>query len=327
MSVSIMTWGATVVRLLVPDRNGRLDDVALGFDRFAPYPTKSPYFGCTVGRYGNRIAKGKFTLDGKSYQLAINNPPNALHGGILGFDKRIWKGEILNGAVPAVRFSRVSPAGEEGYPGMLTTSVTYTLTPKNALQIDYRATTDAPTVLNLTNHTYFNLAGTKAGDAKIHGLILDHQLTLHASRFTPVDATLIPTGKIQPVAGTVMDFRRPHRIGERIQQVGGKPVGYDHNYVLNKCPFGGPCVAAEVFEPTSGRRMKVFTDQPGVQFYSGNFLDGTLIGKGGRTYPQYSGFCLETQHFPDSPNHPEFPSVRLDPGKDYRQTTVYRFTW
>jgi aldose 1-epimerase len=320
MKVTLSSYGATVVNLLVPDKNGKLADVSLGFDSFAPYQTKSPYFGAIVGRYGNRIAKGRFTLDGTTYQLATNNAPNHLHGGVKGFDKRIWKGTILPSKEPSVRFTLHSAHGQEGYPGNLDAAVTYTLTGRNELRISYEATTDKPTVLNLTNHTYFNLAGAGNGN------ILGHQLKINASRFTPVDPTLIPTGELKKVEGTVMDFRKPTTIGARIKEVGGTPVGYDHNYVLDKTPHLGLALAAEVKEPASGRVMKVFTDQPGIQFYSGNFLDGTIAGKGGKTYEQYTGFCLETQHFPDSPNKPNFPSTVLRPGETYKSTTVYAFS-
>lgn len=315
-SVSVMNYGATVVRILVPDRRGKLGDVVLGFDTFGPYPGQSPYFGAIVGRYGNRIAKGRFVLDGKSYQLAVNNGPNALHGGIHGFDKQMWAVHIVSENPPSVEFSRISHDGEEGYPGTLAVHVTYTWDNHDELKIGYRAVTDKPTILNLTNHTYFNLAG--------HGTILNHRLYLNADAFTPVDATLIPTGEIRPVKGTPWDFLTPTAIGSRIKQVGGNPVGYDHNYVLNK-GWGAWSTAAEVDEPTTGRTMKVLTDQPGLQFYSGNFLDGTVRGKGGAAYPQYGAFCLETQHFPDSPNHANFPTVVLRPGSTFKSATVYAF--
>ena len=315
MSVSIMDYGATIVNLIVPDRNGKPGDVALGFDSIEPYFAKSPYFGATVGRYGNRIAKGTFHLDGETYHLATNNHGNSLHGGSKGFDKQMWKAEPLTGASPAIRFSRTSPDGEEGYPGALNVAVTFTLTDKNELRIAYEASTDKPTVLNLTNHTYFNLAC--AGN----DTILHHVLTIHAGKITPVDAQLIPTGKFQPVNGTPWDFRKAKAIGTDLQSTGGEPVGYDHNYVLDR----DATEAAEVFDPASGRVMTVSTDQPGIQFYSGNFLDGTVEGKSGKAYPQYGAFCLETQHFPDSPNQAQFPSTVLRPGEVFRSTTVYAF--
>jgi aldose 1-epimerase len=320
MSVSIMDYGATVVKIVVPDRNGKLDDVALGFDTFAPYLTATAYFGATVGRYANRIAGGKFEINRTVYQAPLNNGPNSLHGGLRGFDKRIWKVEQVESESPAIRFSRLSPDGEEGYPGNLFVSVTFTLTDDNRLQITYQATTDKPTVINLTNHTYFNLAGAGNGD------VLDHLLTLHADAFTPVDATLIPTGEIKDVAGTPWDFRTATPIGLHLKETGGKPVGYDHNFVLNKGFFSNFALAAEVEDPKSGRVLKVYTDQPGVQFYTGNFLDGTLIGKGGKAYRQYGAFCLETQHFPDSPNHDNFPSTLLKPGDVFKSTTIDAFS-
>jgi aldose 1-epimerase len=320
MSVSIMNYGATVVNLIVPDKDGKAGDVVLGFDDLAGYLKKDndPYFGATIGRYGNRIAKGQFTLDGHTYQLAVNNGPNTLHGGIKGFDKQVWKADVVSTNPPAIVFSRVSPDGEEGYPGTMKASVRYTLTEKNAIKMTYRATTDKPTIVNLTHHGYFNLAG--AGN----GTILNEILTLNADAYTPVDATLIPTGEIKKVEGTPMDFRKPTAIGERIQQVGGKPVGYDHNFVLND-PGTGVRWIATVEDPTSGRRMKVYSDQPGVQFYSGNFLDGTITGKDGKVYQQYYALALEPQHFPDSPNEPKFPSVVLKPGQTYRSTIIYAF--
>ncbi len=320
MKVSLMTRGATVVNLYTPDRNGKLGDIALGFSSLDSYTDKVPYFGAVVGRYANRIANGRFTLGGKTYQLARNNGPNALHGGLKGFDKQIWKAEVLKGPEPSVRFTLRSPDGQEGYPGDLDAAVTYTLTDNNELRLSYLAITDKPTVLNITNHTYFNLSG--AGN----GSILDHQLKLNASHFTPVNAALIPTGEIKNVAGTVMDFRKSTAIGLRIKEVGGKPIGYDHNYILDRSPFVHMCTAAVVHDPKSGRTLVVSTDQPGIQFYSGNFLDGTLTGKGGKVYKQYYGFCLETQHFPDSPNEPTFPSTELKPDETYKTTTVYKFS-
>jgi aldose 1-epimerase len=317
VSVSIMDYGATIVKILAPDRHGKLDDIVLGFDKFSPYLHLTTYFGATIGRYGNRIAKGRFPIGKTQYQLECNNGPNALHGGLRGFDKRMWKVEPVESDVPAVRFSRLSPDGEEGYPGNLFVSVTFSLNDDNELRISYEATTDKETIINLTNHSYFNLAGG--------GTIFSHILTLHADAFTPVDATLIPTGEIKKVAGTPWDFLDPTPMGLHLKQAGGKPIGFDHNFVLNKGFFSDWSLAAEVDEPRSGRTLTVSTDQPGVQFYTGNFLDGTLIGAGGHVYRQYTGFCLETQHFPDSPNHDNFPSTVLAPGETYKTSTVYAF--
>jgi aldose 1-epimerase len=322
VEIRVMTWGATILSIKTPDRSGQLDDITLGFDTFAPYPDKSPYFGAIVGRYGNRIAKGKFTLDGQTYSLAINNAPNSLHGGTKGFDKRIWKADpFQNTSGVGVKMTYVSADGEEGYPGTLTAQVTYTLTDNNKLIVDYDATTDKATVLNLTQHTYWNLAGTKAND------ILGHVLMLNADRYTPVDETLIPTGELASVEGTPFDFRTPTAIGTRINQDNqqlkfGK--GYDHNWVLTR-QGDGLSLAARVIDLTSGRILEVSTTEPGIQFYSGNFLDGTITGKGGRVYGLRSGFCLETQHFPDSPNHPNFPSTVLRPGQEYKTQTVFSF--
>jgi aldose 1-epimerase len=320
MQVTLATYGGTVIKLLAPDRAGRLADVSLGFSSIEPYFKQTAYLGAIIGRYGNRIAKGRFTLDGKTYQLAKNNGPNTLHGGLKGFDKQLWTAEVLSQNPPAVRFSRLSLDGEEHFPGNLKVAVTYTLTNRDELRIQYIAQTDKPTILNLTNHTYFNLAG--AGN----GSILGHQVRIHANRFTPVDSKLIPTGEIKDVAGTPLDLRNWTTIGANIQAVGGKPEGFDHNYVLDRCPVVRPGLAAEVWDPASGRLMKVYTDQPGVQFYTGNFLDGTLKGKGGKVYHQHDAFCLETQHFPDSPNHPNFPSTVLRPGETFKSTTVYKFS-
>lgn len=321
MWTDIMTWGATVMTLYTKDQNGRFDDVVCGFDKLSDYPTKSPYFGCIVGRYGNRIANGKFSLEGKTYTLAINNTPNSLHGGIKGFDKRNWSAKVVkSGDEPAVEFTYVSKNGEEGFPGKLTAHVTYTLTAQNALRIDYAVTTDKTTVANLTNHSYFNLAGS-------HGVNnLDHVVKINADRFTPVSKTLIPTGELKSVEGTPFDFRSPMIIGARIDaadeqlQFGG---GYDHNYVING-PAGTLREAVSVFEPTTRRLMTVSTTEPGVQFYTGNFLNG-IRGKGGKNYPRRYAFCFETQRFPDSPNHPAFPTTTLKPGQTYRSTTIYRF--
>ena len=316
----ITTYGAIVTELWAPDKAGKLDDVVLGFDNLAAYLKGDPYFGATVGRYANRIAKGKFTLGGKQYTLATNNGPNALHGGLKGFDKVVWTARVISsGATPAVEFSYTSKDGEEGYPGTLKARVRFTVTPANELKIQYWATTDKPTVVNLTNHSNFNLGGAQNGG------ILGHRMMIDADCYTPVDDTLIPTGVIAKVDGTPMDFRKPERIGARIAKVGGDPVGYDHNYVLNK---QGPVLslAARVSEAKSGRVLEMFTTEPGVQFYSGNFLDGTLKGKDGVVYKQYHGFCLEAQHYPDSPNHKSFPSVVLRPRQLYTQTTIYKFS-
>ncbi|GAB3525775.1 galactose mutarotase [Pontibacter brevis] len=321
MQVQITNYGATITSVLVPDREGEMGDVVLGFDSlggyFTPEYVKSgPYFGAIVGRYGNRIAKGRFTLNGEEYQLATNNGENHLHGGNKGFDKVMWEAEPLQGQ-NSVRFTYVSPDGEEGYPGKLTSAVTYTLTNDNEIRIDYQATTDKATPVNLTNHSYFNLAAGEAEDA------LGHVVTLNADKYTVVDESLIPTGELRNVEGTVMDFREPQTIGARVNQVEGG--GYDHNYVLNG-EKGEMKKAATVYEPTSGRVMEVFTTEPGIQFYSGNFLDGTITGSGNQTYKKHYGFALETQHFPDSPNQPEFPSTILEPGETYESTTVYKFS-
>jgi aldose 1-epimerase len=317
-SVSIMDYGATVVNLRMPDRRGKLDDVVLGFDTLASYISNKPYFGATVGRYANRIAKGRFTLDGKVYHLPINNGENSLHGGKVGFNKKMWTAHIVSQHPAAVAFSLASPNGDQGYPGTLKTTVTYILNDQNALIILYGASTDRPTVLNLTNHSYFNLAG--AGN----GQVLNHRVKINAFYYTPTDAHLIPTGEIRSLIGTPFDFRKFTPIGAAIQQTGGNPIGYDHNYVLAKAGSKRFALAAEVYEPTSGRFLKVFTDQPGVQFYTANFLNG-IPGKGGKKYPQYGAFCLETQHFPDSPNHQNFPSTVLRPGEIFRSATVYKF--
>lgn len=320
VTAKIMTRGAAIVQMLVPDRNGKLGDVTLGFDNLEGYLQKdNPYFGTIVGRYGNRIAKGKFTLDGRSYTLATNNGANSLHGGIKGFDKVIWSAQpVESKAGVAVKFTYVSPDGEEGYPGALTVSVVYTLTENNELRLDYTATTDKATVINITNHAYWNLAG--------EGDILGHKLMLAADKFTPVDDGLIPTGELKDVKGSVMDFTFSHAIGDRFGELTNVPRGYDHNYVLRAGLTAEPKLAATVEEPKSGRVLEVLTTEPGVQFYSGNFLDGTLKGKQGALYKQHAALCLETQHFPDSPNQPTFPTTVLRPGQTYTQTTVHRFS-
>lgn len=321
-SAQITNYGGIVVTLNVPDRSGRLDDVVLGFDNLEEYLKVHPFFGALVGRYGNRIANGKFSLHGVEYTLAQNDGPNSLHGGLKGFDKVFWDAKPLdtpNG--PALELTYLSQDGEEGYPGNLLVKVTYTLTHNNELKIDYSATTDKDTVINLTHHSYFNLAGAGKGD------ILAHELMIKADKFTPVNANMIPTGELRPVVGTPFDFTHPTPIGLRLNQAdeqlkfGG---GYDHNWVLNS-QAGSLALAARVSEPTSGRIMELWTTEPGVQFYSGNFLDGSIIGKGGRAYQYRFALCLETQHFPDSPNHPEFPSTILRAGQTYTSTTVYKF--
>jgi aldose 1-epimerase len=314
LSAKVATYGAIITELHVPDGKGQFCDIVLGYDNLEQYLRKHPFFGATVGRVANRIAKGRFTLDGQTYALATNNGPNHLHGGLKGFDKKVWQAEPQTGA--AVKFSYTSPDGEEGYPGTLAVAVTMTLTDANELRLDYTATTDKPTPVNLTNHSYFNLAG--------EGSALEHEMMLAADHYTPSDSTLIPTGEIKLVKDTPMDFTAPRPIGSRFAQLQNKPVGYDHNYVLNS-GGKGLALAARVSEPRSGRVMEVHTTQPGIQFYSANFLDGTLTGKRGVVYQQHSAFCLETQHFPDSVNQPQFPSVILRPGQTYRQTTVHKF--
>ena len=320
LELRAMTYGGIITSLRIPDRSGVLGDIVLGFDRLDEYLKESPYFGAIIGRYGNRIAGGRFTLDGRSYALPTNNGPNHLHGGRKGFDKAVWQAAPSTSGA-AVTFSRTSPDGEEGYPGNLQVRVSYTLTDRNELIIDYHATTDKPTPINLTQHTYFNLTGDVAGD------ILGHELTIRADRFTPVDATLIPTGELAPVQGTPFDFRKPTAIGARIDQPNEQLVhgkGYDHNWVLNRSGQGLE-PAVRVVEPKSGRTLDIATTLPGLQLYTGNFLDGTIRGKGGRAYSQRTGLCLETQHFPDSPNHPAFPSTILRPGQEYSTKTVFTF--
>jgi aldose 1-epimerase len=319
----VLTYGGIVQSLETPDRAGKLDDVVLGFDDLQGYVKSSPYFGAIVGRYGNRIAGGRFTLDGKTYKLATNNGPNALHGGIKGFDKVVWAAQqFKSDSGVGVVLTHTSPDGDEGYPGTLNAKVTYTLTDRDELAIDYEATTDKATPVNLTNHSYWNLAGEGARD------ILGHVLTIESSAIVPVDSTLIPTGSLMPVAGTPFDFRSPTAIGARIedkhQQIQfGK--GYDHTFVLDGARQNGVAHAAHVAEPTTGRTLDVYTTEPGVQFYSGNFLDGTITGKRGRVYGHRSGLALETHHYPDSPNRPNFPSTILRPGQTYRTHTVYKF--
>ena len=311
----VITYGATLTELLVADRDGILADVVLGFDNLKQYQEESPFFGCTTGRVANRIAKGHFSLDGVEYNLAINNEPNHLHGGLLGLDKVLWEAAPFMKALgPSVRFTYFSADGDEGYPGNLWIGVTYTLTHNNELAIAYEATTDQATPVNLTNHSYFNLAG--------QGDMLAHILMLKAAQYTEPDETLIPTGQILPVRGTPLDFTRPQPIGKRLKEI--EIGGYDHNYVLD-AGGGYLALAAEVYEPSSGRVMQILTTQPGVQFYAGIHLDG-LHGKGGVVYNQYFGFCLETQHYPDAINQPAFPSVVLRPGETYSERTVHRFS-
>ena len=328
IEANITNFGGIVVSLFVPDREGRLEDIVLGFDTLEGYLQdvylqETPYFGAIIGRYGNRIAKGTFTLNGQQYQLATNNGPNHLHGGKEGFDRKVWKAEPFEADKGiGLQLQYVSPHGEEGYPGTLTTTVRYTLTNDNELHIDYSATTDRETVINLTNHSYFNLSG----QAKRN--ILDHLVQINADRFVPIDETSIPTGELAEVEGTPFDFKQPREVGSRInakheQLEMGK--GYDHTFVLQG-EKGEMKLAATVYEPNNGRFLEVFTSEPGVQFYSGNFLKGNLVGKGGVAYEQRWGLCLETQHFPDSPNRPQFPSVRLNPGSTYQTSTSYKFS-
>jgi aldose 1-epimerase len=323
IEATITNYGGIVVSLKVPDRNGKLGDVVLGYDTLNDYIGSTPYFGALIGRYGNRIAKGRFTIAGVEFQLAQNDDSNALHGGRKGFDKVVWQAEKVDSSEgPALKLTYTSKDGEEDYPGALRCTVIYTLTNKNELKIECFAETDKPTFLNLTNHSYFNLKDGGASD------ILGHELMIKASKFTPVDKGLIPTGELKPVAGTPFDFNQPTAIGVRVENEDeqlkfGK--GYDHNWVLDP-PGKGLELVASVYEPNSGRFMEVLTTQPGLQFYCGNSLDGTNKGKGGTVYQHRAGLCLETQHFPDSPNHPDFPTTELRPGEKYRQTTVYRFS-
>ena len=321
---SITNYGGAVVSIKVPDRNGKPADVVLGYDTVDGYVNDKSHFGGIIGRFGNRIAHAQFVLDGKTYTLAKNNGENTLHGGVKGFDKALWTAKTLPAKDgQSLELSYLSKDGDEGFPGNLKVTVTYTWTDANALQIEYSATTDKKTVVNLTNHSYFNLAGQGSGD------ILGHQLVIEADKFTPVDAGLIPTGELRDVGGTPFDFRKPVAIGARTDQdddqlkLGG---GYDHNYVLRRSAGGGESRAARVVEPASGRVLEVWTTEPGVQFYTGNFLDGKTPGKGGFTYPRRNAFCLETQHFPDSPNQSKFPSVVLNPGETYHTVTTYKFS-
>jgi aldose 1-epimerase len=313
--IKITDFGGIITEIHTPDKNGKMGNIVLGFDKLEPYTSGHPYFGALIGRFGNRIAKAQFTLDGEDYQLAANNSINALHGGIKGFDKVVWDSEVISSdSMAALRLSYMSPDGEEGYPGNLKVVVTYELLPDQLL-ITYEAETDRATVLNLTNHSYFNLAG--------EGSILDHILYVNASKYTPVDSTLIPTGELANVEGTPFDFRKPTVIGARIEELGGNPIGYDHNYIIDGSA-GEMRIAAKAMDPLSGRSLEVITTEPGVQFYTGNFLDGTLVSRGD-TYEQHEGFCLETQHFPDSPNQPDFPSTVLRPGELFVSQTIFKF--
>jgi aldose 1-epimerase len=327
MEVKIITFGGIITSIKVPDRRRTFENVALGFDNLQDYETKNPYFGCITGRYANRIDEGMFTLNGVTYQLDINNPPNHLHGGIKGFDKQVWEvtQEIVEGNRVGIELHYLSPDGDQNYPGNMDAYVTYTLTDRNEIRMDYRATTDAPTIVNLTNHTYWNLAGEG------EGAIYDHVLRIDADHYTPVDETLIPTGEIAPVEGTPLDFRRSKPIADGIRSDHPQIVigrGFDHNWVLNRPSFEDKSLilAAQLYEPESGRFLEILTTEPGIQFYSGNFLDGTLYGTSHRAYRQGDGLALETQHFPDSPNHPNFPSTVLLPGDTYETTTIFKLS-
>ncbi|WP_392890451.1 aldose epimerase family protein [Pseudomonas migulae] len=327
MQATVITYGATLQALAVPDKHGKSEDVVLGFDDVQGYQSGKAYFGATIGRFGNRLANGAFELDGKRFQVPLNDGPNSLHGGPVGFDKRVWKAEPVKGKDSVgVTLTYLSADGEMGFPGNLKTEVTYSLNEQNELRIEYKASTDKPTVLNLTNHSYFNLAGAGNGD------VLQQVATLHASHYTPVNGTLIPTGEIAPVAGTPMDFTQPTAIGKHIKAdhpqlkfAEPKQGGFDFNWVLDAKGDLGK-LAADVSDPQSGRRLQLYTTEPGVQFYTSNFLDGSVKGKAGKTYAHWSAFTLETQHYPDAPNQPGFPSARLDPGKTYSQSTVFKFS-
>jgi aldose 1-epimerase len=323
MEASIITYGGIVVTLKTPDRDGKLGDVVLGFDKLDGYLKATAHFGALIGRYGNRIGKASFTLDGVLHKLPANDGPNTLHGGPKGFDKVVWQArDVSDAQSQRLELTYLSKDGEEGFPGNLSVTVVYTLTDNNELRIDYTASTDKATVVNLTNHSYFNLAGQGEGD------VLGHELTLNADQFTPVDKVLIPTGELRSVEGTPFDFRKPVAIGARINQSDEQLKfgrGYDHNFVLTS-GGGTLSLAARVQEPKTGRVMEVLTTEPGIQFYSGNFLDGAVTGKGGVVYKKHFGFCLETQHYPDSPNHPDFPPVVLKPGETYKHTMIHKFS-
>lgn len=320
LETTITNYGGRIVTLKAPDRDGHFADIVLGFDDLPQYLQKNPFFGALVGRYANRIANGQFQLDGHTYKLAKNNGENTLHGGLLGFDKKVWQAEEASG--PSLRLTYISKDGEEGFPGTLTTTVTYTLTEENELKLDYQATTDKNTVLNLTNHSYFNLSGAGSGQ------ILNHVITINADRFTPSDAHQIPTGEIESVEGTPFDFRKPVAVGARINDNNEQLKygdGYDNNFVVNRVG-AGPSFAARAMDPKSGRVMEVLTTQPGVQFYTGNHLANGIKGKGGATYGYRDALCFETQHFPNSPNQPNFPSTELKPGEQFHQVTIFKFS-
>ena len=323
IEAKITNFGGSIVSLKTPDRKGQLGDIVLGYDNLQGYVGDTAFFGALIGRYGNRIAKGQFALNGKTYQIPLNDGPNALHGGPNAFNKKVWTAkDISTHSTPMLQLTYLSKDGENGFPGNLNVQVTYSLTSNNELRIDYAATTDKDTVLNLTNHSYFNLKGEGQGD------ILQHEVRLNANKFTPVDATLIPTGELKNVQGTPFDFRKTTAVGARINEDNQQLKygwGYDHNWVLNGMGAGQLVTAARVHEATTGRVLEVLTDQPGVQFYSGNHMDGTIRGKGGKVYPKRGGLCLETQHYPDSPNHPAFPSTELKPGERFHSTTIYKF--
>lgn len=323
MEVKIMNYGGVITHLTAPDRNGKYEDIVLGFDSLAGYLTPPPYFGAIIGRYGNRIAKGKFTLDGKKYQLATNNNLNHLHGGVVGYDKVLWNAEPIEGTESALKLTYLSKDGEEGFPGNLNITVIYTLTNDNSLKIDYAATTDKSTIINLTNHSYFNLSASKKD-------VLDQEVTLNADRFLPVDKGLIPTGELRPVVGNVFDFTKPTVIGKGINEVKDEQInlggGYDHAWILNKKEDNELSLAATVLEKTSGRKMEVMTTEPAIQFYTGNFLDGSITGKGGVKYIKRFALCLESEHYPDSPNQSAFPTVVLKPNQKYATTTIYKFS-
>ncbi|CAN5406711.1 galactose mutarotase [soil metagenome] len=316
MQVKISTYGGVVTSWVAPDKAGVKSSIVLGFDSLSGYLAKPPYFGALIGRYGNRIAKGKFKIDGTEYTLPANNGPNSLHGGLKGFDKVVWDASTENDSVPALMLSYLSKDGEEGYPGNLKVDVKYSLSDDDELKIEYNATTDKPTVINLTNHSYFNLTGNS------DSTILDHNMMINADNYTPVDATLIPTGEIKSVKGTTFDFTSPEKIGSRIDSV---PGGYDHNFVLNR-KDSSMMLAASVTDDKSGRKLEVFSVEPGIQFYTGNFLDGTIMTSAGKPIKQHTAFCLETQHYPDSPNQPSFPSTLLVPGQQYHTTTIYKLS-